>query len=115
MEVTKSLASRGCKIVVGCRSNTGEIQKVIVEQTHNPNVSVKYLDLRSFKSVRNFVKEIKETEPKIDILINNAGASLDLSGPTEDNLHPILQVNVVSSFLLTHLLLGKFTYYIQHL
>lgn len=92
---------------MGCRSNAEDVQKTIVEQTHNPNIIVKYLDLKSFKSVRNFAREIKETEPKIDILINNAGTSLDLSGPTEDNLHPILQVNVVSSFLLTHLLIGK--------
>lgn len=94
---------------MGCRSNAEKVQKVIAEQTHNPNIIVKYLDLKSFKSVRNFANQIKETEQKIDILINNAGASLDLNGPTEDNLHPILQVNVVSSFLLTHLLLGKFT------
>lgn len=37
------------------------------------NIVVKRLDLSSLKSVRTFADEILKEEPKIQILINNAG------------------------------------------
>ena len=47
----------------------------IRKETGNQNVIVRVLDLASLESVRAFSKQIKETEPRLDILINNAGKS----------------------------------------
>lgn len=48
----------------------------IIEQTRNKNVVVRKLDLASFDSVRKFAQEILDTEPKLHILVNNAGMLL---------------------------------------
>lgn len=45
----------------------------IIEATGNQNVVVRFLDLGSMASVRQFVQEIKQ-ESRLDILVNNAGA-----------------------------------------
>lgn len=78
----------------------------IIEATDNKNIVGKSLDLASFESVRNFAKDINNTEDRLDILINNAGVY------TNDNL--TLRVNHVSVFLLTHLLLGEWIFKLTH-
>ena len=45
----------------------------IMSQTSNNNVVVGILDLSSLESVREFAKNIINTEQRLDILINNAG------------------------------------------
>ena len=45
----------------------------IRSDTGRKNVIIKKLDLSSLKSVREFSEEILKSEPRIDILINNAG------------------------------------------
>ena len=42
--------------------------------TGNSEVVVRHLDLASLKSVREFAEKILESESRLDILINNAGA-----------------------------------------
>ena len=54
----------------------------IRSDTGNKNVVIKKLDLSSLKSVRDFAEDILKSEPRIDILINNAGMLLSLDFPT---------------------------------
>ncbi len=60
------------------------------------------------KSVRNFAKEIIETESQLDILINNAGVFGPEKKLTEDGLDYQMACNYFGHFLLTNLLLGIF-------
>ena len=65
--------------------------------------------MERFKSIENFVKEIKSKYPKIDILINNAGlSSWGNAYKTEDGYMNVYQVNYLGSVLLTLLLLDHF-------
>lgn len=68
---------------------------------------MKYVNLASFKSVRQFADDILKSEDKLDILINNAGVVYGLSNISEDGINCTMQVNYYSAFLLTHLLVGK--------
>jgi NAD(P)-dependent dehydrogenase (short-subunit alcohol dehydrogenase family) len=70
-------------------------------------VEVHHLDLSSLASIRKFADNIINTEPRVDILINNAGASGLGNKRTEDNLQIGMQVNHFGPFLLTCLLVGK--------
>lgn len=80
----------------------------IIDATKNNNVIVKKLDLSSLKSVREFAADIVKTEPKIDVLIHNAGmANMFSKQTTEDGLEITMATNQFGPFLLTHLLIGK--------
>lgn len=107
-ETARILAWRKARVIIGCRNITKGLQATaeIIENTGNRNVEVKKLDLSSFKSVRKFAEEINEEEDRVDVLINNAG----YFGPylsTVDGLENTIQVNYLSHFLLSHLLLDK--------
>ena len=107
-ETARILAWRKARVIIGCRNITKGLQAAadIIENTGNRNIKVKKLDLSSYQSVRDFAEEIDEEEEKVDILINNAG----YLGPyvsTVDGLDNTIQVNYLSHFLLTHLLLNK--------
>ena len=49
----------------------------VIRRSGNPQVILKILDLASLESVRKFAQDVKKTESRIDILINNAGKNLD--------------------------------------
>jgi hypothetical protein len=70
-------------------------------------VEVRYLDLSSLDSVRQFANDVINIEPRLDVLINNAGAGGIRNKMTADNLQLGMQVNHFGPFLLTCLLLGK--------
>ncbi|KAL3276982.1 hypothetical protein HHI36_012344 [Cryptolaemus montrouzieri] len=102
--ITTLLASRGCRVIIACRSECSTEKNEIIAKTGNPNILIKKLDLASIKSVRSFAEEIKKTESKIDILVNNAGASSVREKFSEDGLNALMHTNYFGSFLLTHLL-----------
>jgi NAD(P)-dependent dehydrogenase (short-subunit alcohol dehydrogenase family) len=79
----------------------------IVAQSENDKVEVHHLDLTSLASIRRFAENIINTEPRVDILINNAGATGLGNKQTADNLQIGMQVNHFGPFLLTCLLVGK--------
>ena len=79
----------------------------IIAASNNKEVIVKHLNLASFKSVREFAANILSTEPRLDILINNAGCALVGKTYTEDGNECQMQSNHFGHFLLTNLLLGK--------
>jgi NAD(P)-dependent dehydrogenase (short-subunit alcohol dehydrogenase family) len=65
-----------------------------------------YSDLASFASVRLFAKELLEKDIHVDILILNAGMQTgDELTLSEDGVEMLYQVNHLSQFLLTRLLL----------
>lgn len=100
---------RGARVILACRNKdlAEEARDKIIKQSKNTNVTVKILDLSSFKSVRNFAKDFNATENSLDILVNNAGVYWFGNDLTEDGLHVTMQVNHYSHFLLTILLLEK--------
>ncbi|XP_047506521.1 retinol dehydrogenase 13-like [Pieris napi] len=109
-EAAKHIAHKGAKVIIASRNETKLIRARdrIQQVTKNPNVSYKLLDLASLKSLRNFASDI-QSEDKLDVLINNAGAVGLSDRLTEDGLNLTMQVNYFGSFLLTYLLLPLLT------
>lgn len=106
-------AKRGARIIMGCRNRklAEEARQKIVEKTGNANVLVKYVDMTKLESIRSFVRDINETEPKIHILVNNAGSGVGMEQKlTQDGLLMLMQTNYFGGVYLVHLLLGTYNY-----
>lgn len=80
----------------------------IVQETGNQSIVVKKLDLASQKSIREFAADVLKNEPRLDVLIHNAGTGETKTKVTEDGLELTMATNHFGPFLLTHLLIGEF-------
>ncbi|XP_044756730.1 retinol dehydrogenase 14-like [Coccinella septempunctata] len=99
------LASRGCKVIIADKASAETSVEKAKKLTKNNEIYSRHLDLSSFASIRSFAEDIKMSETKIDILINNAGVNAIKRFITEDGLGSTMQINYFGAFLLTHLLL----------
>nr|XP_028564143.1 dehydrogenase/reductase SDR family member 13-like [Podarcis muralis] len=101
------LARRGARVILACRDRERGESAVydIRRESGNNEVLFMSLDLASFKSVRAFAAAFLRSEPRLDILINNAGVRT--GSRSSDGLNLAFQVNHLSHFLLTHLLLER--------
>jgi retinol dehydrogenase-12 len=98
------LASMGARIVLVARSKSrgeaalGRLRDVASSQEHR----VHYGDVSRLADLNRLVGEIRSTEPRIDVLINNAGAMFGQRKVTEDGLELTFATNHMSYFVLTH-------------
>uniref|UniRef100_A0A4W4F4U8 Dehydrogenase/reductase (SDR family) member 13a, tandem duplicate 1 n=1 Tax=Electrophorus electricus TaxID=8005 RepID=A0A4W4F4U8_ELEEL len=101
------LAKRGARIILACRDKqrAESAANDIKKQSGNNEIVYMHLDLASLQSVRSFAENFLKTEPRLDILINNAGEISFFS--TKDGLGMIFGVNHIGHFLLTVLLLDR--------
>ncbi|XP_042269690.1 dehydrogenase/reductase SDR family member 13-like [Thunnus albacares] len=101
------LAKRGARVILACRNKEKAEAAAfdIRRESGNTQVVFMQLDLASFKSVRSFAETFLKTEPRLDILINNAGVLG--AGRTEDGFGVAFGVNHLGHFLLTNLLLER--------
>ncbi|XP_018570414.1 retinol dehydrogenase 14-like [Anoplophora glabripennis] len=104
--IVLGLAQRGCRVIVADKIQDQNLLDNIYKETRSRNVVYKYVDLSSFKSVRELADNVIKDEGKLDILINNAGIGRNVSSVTEDGLDITMQVNYFSAFLLTQSLEG---------
>jgi len=104
-ETARGLAVRGAKVIMACRNV--ELAEAAAAEIGLPNVRVIKCDLASFASVREFCKQVDMEEDKVDILINNAAAFSTKRIITEDGQEMVFQVNHLSHFLMTNLLMDK--------
>jgi len=106
-ETALELAKRGQTIVMVCRNEERgkKAQEEIIQITGNENVYLMICDLSSFDSVKRFSEEFRNQFGYLDVLINNAGAMTYEREVTKDGFELHFQVNYLSPFLLTNLLL----------
>lgn len=72
---------QGARVILACRDMTRAhiAADEIRQKSGNGNVVVKKLDLASLQSVRDLARDVQQNEDRLDILINNAGISLNYS------------------------------------
>ncbi len=107
-EVAMVLAGTGAHIIVHGRDQERGLE--VVEEIERGGVgsaSFHAADLASFEEVRAFAETILAEYDRLDVLVNNAGIWLDEEERilSEDGHELHLQVNYLSTFLLTHMLL----------
>jgi NAD(P)-dependent dehydrogenase (short-subunit alcohol dehydrogenase family) len=103
------LARLGSTVVITGR-NAGKCTRQVENIKHSvPGARIDFLraDLSSQKQVRQLAKDFAERYPRLDILINNAGAIFANRIVSEDGLEMTFALNHMSFFLLTNLLLDQ--------
>jgi len=109
-EVLRKLLLCNSHVILGSRSlSAGEkaVETLRLEGVFTGSVKVLRLDLTLLKSVREFAAEVLGQCSRIDLLINNAGVMGPPYTETKDGYEIQFQVNYLSHFLLTNLLLPK--------
>jgi NAD(P)-dependent dehydrogenase (short-subunit alcohol dehydrogenase family) len=108
-ETALALAERGARLVLLCRSRERgeEMRRTITERTGRDDVSLVLADLSSQAEIRRVAAEILAAEPRIDVLVNNAGLVNLRREVTGDGIEAVLAVNHLAYFLLTNLLLDR--------
>ncbi|VVC88656.1 unnamed protein product [Leptidea sinapis] len=112
-ETALDFYKRGARVIMACRNlekaeeAKSDIEKACIELPEKGNLVLQHCDLSSLKSVREFCQKILDTEPQVNILVNNAGIMMCPKGETEDGFEIQFGTNHLAHFLLTMLLLPR--------
>jgi NAD(P)-dependent dehydrogenase (short-subunit alcohol dehydrogenase family) len=103
------LASMGARLVLVARSKErGEATLARLDGVSpGTNHTVYYADLSLMAEAQRVGNEIAVAEPRIDVLINNAGALISTRHVTDDGLELTFALNHMSYFILTECLRDK--------
>lgn len=102
-----ALAKQGATIVSVCRNadrGTMALKAISAVAAASPRLFI--ADLSSQASIRELAENLHEQLPRIDVLINNAGAAFAKREYTVDRIEKTFAINHLAPFLLTNLVLG---------
>ncbi|AMO72002.1 oxidoreductase [Sphingorhabdus sp. M41] len=107
-QAAKLLAGRGARVLLGCRSAEKAEEAMADIRAVYSEADMRFipLDLGDLKSIRSAANLVVE-EPRLDVLINNAGIMMPPREETADGFESQFGVNHLGTFALTGLLLGK--------
>ncbi|HEX5419586.1 MAG TPA: SDR family oxidoreductase [Gammaproteobacteria bacterium] len=99
------LSEQGARIVMIARSEAraGATLGKLAGSGH----AVHFADLSRLREMKRVAGDIAAAEPKIDVLMNNAGALFNARQVTEDGLELTFATNHMSYFVVTNLLLDR--------
>lgn len=98
------LGGMGARLVLVARDKMRSEAALARLRERAPGIahSVHYADLSRLAEMKRVADEIAAAEPRIDVLINNAGALFNSRQVTEDGLELTFALNHVAYFVLTH-------------
>ena len=107
----EQLAGMGARIILVARSEARAAASLARLRQAGPEVdhSARYADLSSIAATRNLAAEIAAAEPRIDVLVNNAGALFNNRQLSPDGLEMTFAVNHMAYFVLTEGLRERLT------
>lgn len=107
-EVATAVAARRARVLLACRdeAKARAAMSLILQQTPGAELAFLPLDLADLASVRR-AAELAAREPRIDVLINNAGVQGPTLRHTAQGFEETFGVNHLGCFAFTALLLPK--------
>jgi NAD(P)-dependent dehydrogenase (short-subunit alcohol dehydrogenase family) len=105
-ETALDLLEKGAKVIFACRSEIGvhEVINNITNPIQKEDAFYMHLDLTNFGSINNFVDQFKTLFGRLDVLVNNAGAIIDIF-ELKEGIESSIMTNHVGPVYLTCLLL----------
>lgn len=110
LAAAQELARRGANLAITARSEergAAAIERIRAAAGADVRVDLLLADLASQASVRALAAEVLERYPRLDVLVNNAGAINEKRRLTDDGIELTWAVNHLAPFLLTNLLLPR--------
>lgn len=107
-ECVKELLKHNAKVIFACRNEEKATNAIYSIKKDYPEADAIFMkiDLDDLDSVKSFAEKAKESLPKIDVLINNAGLmALPEREETKQGFERQIGVNYLAHFHLTSLLL----------
>lgn len=101
-----ALARRATTLVLIGRDRTrlGTVAATLAAEPGGAVVRTHLADLSRLSEVRRLAGDLTQTYPRIEVLVNNAGAYYSRNEKTPEAIERTLALNVLSPFLLTRLL-----------
>jgi NAD(P)-dependent dehydrogenase (short-subunit alcohol dehydrogenase family) len=109
LECASQLAAEGHRLVLVGRNPTKVDAAVARLRRESPDATVDSFvcDFASLPAVRELAGQLLASYPRIDVLVSNAGTVFDKRTVTAEGNEATFQVNHLSGFLLTELLLDR--------
>ncbi|NBE98448.1 SDR family oxidoreductase [Nonomuraea sp. KC401] len=105
LEAARRLGQRGWRVFLGSRDEGRGLAAAAELSREGTNVVMVPLDVTSDASVAGAVRLVREHTDRLDVLINNAGASGRAVAPadaTADEIHSVYDTNVYGPIRVTH-------------
>ncbi|HWY25461.1 MAG TPA: SDR family NAD(P)-dependent oxidoreductase [Nevskia sp.] len=101
------LARLGARVVLVGRDagKLADTKADIVADCGNVEVAVQRADLLSLRQTRALARRLLDSEPRIDVLVNNAGALFERRELTAEGLERSFALNLLSPYVLTEALI----------
>ena len=105
----RELAAKGATVVIVGRdpARGGRAVAEIRRRTGNHRVVFQRADLSAQAEIRRLARDFAEEHPRLDVLVNNAGAIFMKRRLSADGIEMTFALNHLNYFLLTSLLLGR--------
>ena len=105
--IIKKFASNNYNVIINYNNHKEEAEKLKqeLESTYNIECLIIKCDITNEQEVKEMFNKIINKFNKLDVLVNNAGISIDtpIEMKTKENFMKILDINLVSLFFLTRL------------
>jgi NAD(P)-dependent dehydrogenase (short-subunit alcohol dehydrogenase family) len=110
LETAVALGLKGARVIITARNparGAAAVNEIARRIGGAGSVELVVFDLADLSSVRRGAREIVDTCPRVDVLINNAGLILSERTLTTDGYESTFAINHLGPFLLTTLLLPR--------
>jgi NAD(P)-dependent dehydrogenase (short-subunit alcohol dehydrogenase family) len=107
LAAAKDLASLGAEVIMAVRSGIPEKGEEVKNASGSENVSMLYVDLSDFDSIKALVSAVKKQYGKINILICNAAVVSKQARKTKYGIEEMFSVNYLAKFVLVNLMLKE--------
>ncbi len=102
-ETARALAQRGATVILACRdaAKAEAARAELAADTGRTDIVALPLDLGSLASIRAFTARVRAEYPRLDLLVNNAGAWPTTRSTTADGFETTFGSNHLGTFRLT--------------
>ena len=105
LETVRMLGGMGARVIVGARDPEKARSVAAAVVAAGGQAETLDVDLASFDSVRRAARDLAARQPRLDVLVNNAGTAVARRETTADGHERTWQTNYLGHYLLTRLIL----------